>query len=74
MRGNFLIFRLDWVSIFLLLFLIAFGCATIYSTTVGNDTSGPLLNLSTFYGKQFFFALLSILVVIIYSFIPESQV
>ena len=72
MRGNLLIFRLDWVSIFLLLFLIGFGWVNIYSTTVGNDLSGPLLDLGTFYGKQLFFAILSLIVVILYSFIPDQ--
>jgi rod shape determining protein RodA len=72
MRGNLLIFRLDWISIFLLIFLIIFGWVNIYSTTVGNDLSGPLLDLGTFYGKQLFFAILSLIVVILYSFIPDQ--
>jgi len=72
MRGNLLIFRLDWISIFLLLFLISFGWVNIYSTTVGNDLSGPLLDLGTFYGKQLFFAILSLIIVILYSFIPDQ--
>ena len=71
MRGNLLIFRLDWISIFLLLFLIGFGWVNIYSTTVGNDLSGPLLDLDTFYGKQLFFVILSLVIVIIYSWIPD---
>jgi len=72
MRGNLLIFRLDWISIFLLLFLIGFGWVNIYSTTVGNDLSGSLLDLGTFYGKQMFFAILSLIFVILYSFIPDQ--
>lgn len=58
------IFKLDWVSVLLFIALVSFGWLSIYSTTVVNPDQS-ILNLSTLYGKQLLFILLSFFIVLI---------
>lgn len=56
--------RIDWISVFLCLALIAIGWSSIYSATVV-ETNTPLWNPSTSYGKQLIFIAISFLVVVV---------
>lgn len=60
---NSTFFKIDWLSIFLFLALIIFGWLSIYSTTV-SDPNQSILDLSTLYGKQLLWILLSIVIII----------
>jgi rod shape determining protein RodA len=60
-RGN-TIFKVDWISIALFLALVFFGWLSIYSTTVV-DPNQSILDLSTLYGKQLLWILLSFVIV-----------
>jgi rod shape determining protein RodA len=64
MSRNRTIFKLDWVSVFLFIALVMFGWLSIYSTTVVN-LGQSILDLSTLYGKQLLFIILSFLIVLI---------
>jgi len=56
-------FKIDWLSVLLFMTLVIFGWLSIYSTTV-TDPNQSILNLSTLYGKQLLWILLSIIIVI----------
>jgi len=56
-------FKIDWISVVLFIALVFFGWLSIYSTTVSNlDQS--IFSLSTLYGKQLLWILLSIVIVL----------
>jgi len=63
MSRNNTIFKIDWISVILFAALICCGWLSIYSTTV-IDTDQSFFNLSTLYGKQLIFILLSVVIVI----------
>ncbi len=56
--------RMDWISVLLCCALIGFGWGNIYSSTVV-DTDAPLWNLSTSYGKQLVFIVISFFAVVV---------
>lgn len=56
-------FKIDWLSVLLFMILVIFGWLSIYSTTV-TDPNQSILDLSTLYGKQLLWILLSIVIVI----------
>lgn len=60
---NSTFFKIDWLSVFLFLTLVVFGWLSIYSTTV-TDPNQSILDLSTLYGKQLLWILLSVVIVI----------
>ncbi|MBT8321828.1 MAG: rod shape-determining protein RodA, partial [Eudoraea sp.] len=64
MFGKQLLRRIDWLSIFLFLLLVAIGWVNIYSTTL-TDESGSILDFSQLYGKQLFFIGVSLVTAII---------
>lgn len=64
MAGSNLLKRLDWLTIFLYLILVVFGWVNIYSTTM-LDPDLSLFNMSTLYGKQFFFMAVSFVFIIL---------
>ena len=64
MFGKQLLRRIDWLTIFLFLLLVAIGWVNIYSTTLSDETSS-LLDFSQLYGKQLFFIGASLIAVII---------
>ena len=74
MRGSFLLFRLDGLSLFLIVALTAFGWLNIYSTTIEVDGTAALLDLTTSHGKQLFFALVALAAMIVLSFIDEHLI
>ena len=74
MRGSFLLFRLDGLSMFLIVALTAFGWLNIYSTTIEVDGAAALLDLTTSHGKQLFFALVALAAMIVLSFIDEHLI
>ncbi|RRO17769.1 rod shape-determining protein RodA [Flavobacteriaceae bacterium 14752] len=57
-------FKIDWLSILLFTFLIAFGWISIYSTTLTGVESKSYLDLSTFYGKQLLWIVLSFVIIL----------
>lgn len=74
MRGSFLLFRIDGISMLLIIGLTTFGWFNIFSTTIEDNSSTELLNLSTYHGKQLFFALLSLVVMSLMSFIDDHVI
>jgi rod shape determining protein RodA len=56
-------FKIDWLSVVLFIALVFFGWLSIYSTTV-TDLDKNIFNLSTLYGKQLLWILLSIVIVL----------
>jgi rod shape determining protein RodA len=60
---NSTFFKLDWISVIIFFALVFIGWSTIYSTTVTPEDNG-LLDLSTLYGKQLLFILLSFVIII----------
>jgi len=56
-------FKIDWLSVLLFMTLVIFGWLSIYSTTV-TDPNQSILDLSTLYGKQLLWILLSIVIII----------
>ena len=74
MRGSFLLFRIDGISMLLIIGLTTFGLFNIFSTTIEDNSSTDLLNLSTYHGKQLFFALLSLVVMSLLSFIDDHVI
>jgi rod shape determining protein RodA len=56
-------FKIDWLSVVLFIALVLFGWLSIYSTTV-SDPNQSILDLSTLYGKQLLFILLSVVIII----------
>lgn len=59
MYGDSLSRRIDWITILFYFLLVTIGWVNIYSTTFDEQASG-ILDLSTLYGKQLFFILLSL--------------
>lgn len=57
-------FKIDWLSILLFTFLVAFGWLSIYSTTLTGIESKSYLDLSTFYGKQLLWIVLSFVIIL----------
>ena len=74
MRGSFLLFRIDGLSMLLILALTTFGWFTIYSTTLDNDSSTALLDLGTYHGKQLFFGLCAVAAMLLLSFLDEHLI
>jgi len=66
MSGKSILKRIDWLSIFIYMALVAIGWVSIYSSTfTGADSS--IFDFSTLHGKQFFFigaSLVAILVIL----------
>lgn len=54
MVGKSLLKRLDWVSVFIYLALLAIGWVNIYSSTF-TDTDASIFDFATLHGKQLFF-------------------
>ena len=64
MSGKSVLKRLDWLTVFLFILLVAFGWINIYSTTL-TDTETSIFSLSTLYGKQLFFMGLSLIFIVL---------
>jgi len=64
MFGKQLLRRIDWLTIFLFLMLVAIGWVNIYSATLA-DESRSLLDFSQLYGKQLFFIGFSLVTAIV---------
>lgn len=64
MFGNQLLRRIDWLSIFLFLLLVAIGWVNIYSATL-TDESSSIFDFSQLYGKQLFFIGVSLVTAIV---------
>ena len=71
MSGRGLVKRIDWITVFLYAFLVFIGWINIYSTTL-TDPNASLFDFSTLYGKQLFFILLSLGVIVFVLFIETS--
>ncbi|NBC57073.1 MAG: FtsW/RodA/SpoVE family cell cycle protein [Bacteroidetes bacterium] len=56
-------FKIDWLSVLLFLLLAGLGWLSIYSTTL-TDPSNSIIDLSTLYGKQLLWILLSVVIII----------
>lgn len=59
MSGSGVLRRVDWLTVFLFLLLVAIGWVNIYSSTF-DDTQGSLFDMGQLYGKQMVFILLSL--------------
>lgn len=59
MSGSSALRRVDWLSVFLYLLLVAIGWVNIYSSTF-NEAHASAFDLSQLYGKQLVFILLSL--------------
>lgn len=64
MSGKSVLRRLDWLTVFLYLLLVFFGWVNIYSTTL-TDAEHSIFDFGTLYGKQLFFIMVSIALVVI---------
>ena len=64
MFGRNVLRRIDWLTIFLFLLLVAIGWVNIYSATL-TDESSSLLDFSQLYGKQLFFIGVSLVTIIV---------
>ena len=71
MRGKSVLRRIDWLTVFFYGLLVFFGWINIYSTTF-SDTSLPLFNTSTLYGKQLFFMGISLVSILIILFVDTN--
>lgn len=60
---NSTFFKLDWLSILLFVLLVGLGWISIYSTTLTNPDNS-IIDLSTLYGKQLLWILLSFFIII----------
>ncbi|MGM0635365.1 MAG: rod shape-determining protein RodA [Bacteroidota bacterium] len=58
------IFKLDWLTILIFIILVAFGWANIFSTTLTVENP-EIFDLSTIYGKQLLWILLSIVLIVL---------
>jgi len=58
-----IIYKIDWVLIFLFLALVSFGWVTIFAASVDNTESYQVFDLGTKYGKQIIFIGLSLILV-----------
>lgn len=71
MSGRGLVKRIDWITVFLYAFLVFIGWINIYSTTL-TDPNISLFDFSTLYGKQLFFMMLSLGVIVLVLFVETS--
>ncbi|MEM8507988.1 MAG: rod shape-determining protein RodA [Bacteroidota bacterium] len=71
MSGRSVLRRLDWLTVLLYVILVFFGWTNIYSTTLIESTTS-LYDFSTLYGKQLFFATVSIGFIVIILSIESS--
>ncbi|WP_422857717.1 rod shape-determining protein RodA [Flagellimonas sp. S174] len=71
MSGRGLVKRIDWISVFLYAFLVFIGWINIYSTTLSNP-DGSIFDFSTLYGKQLFFIIISLGVIVLVLFVETS--
>ncbi|PRX56345.1 rod shape-determining protein RodA [Flagellimonas meridianipacifica] len=71
MSGRGLVKRIDWITVFLYAFLVFIGWINIYSTTLTNPEAS-IFDFSTLYGKQLFFILLSLGVIVFVLFVETS--
>jgi len=63
MRGQKLILRFDWLTLFLFVALVGIGWINIYSASL-TETSGSLFDLSQIYSKQLLWIALSVVLII----------
>lgn len=61
MYGNNVLRRIDWLTIFLFLMLVAIGWVNIYSSTF-SESNPSIFDFGQLYGKQLFFILVSLVV------------
>ena len=59
MSGSGALRRVDWLTVFLFLLLVAIGWVNIYSSTF-NETESSIFDMGQLYGKQMVFILLSL--------------
>ncbi|MEM9077414.1 MAG: rod shape-determining protein RodA [Bacteroidota bacterium] len=71
MSGRGLVKRIDWITVFLYAFLVFIGWINIYSTTLTNPEVS-IFDFSTLYGKQLFFMMLSVGVIVLVLFVETS--
>ncbi|MEM9363990.1 MAG: rod shape-determining protein RodA [Bacteroidota bacterium] len=71
MSGRGLVKRIDWITVFLYAFLVFIGWINIYSTTLVNP-EGSFFDFSTLYGKQLFFMIVSLGVIVMVLFVETS--
>ncbi|WP_435623512.1 rod shape-determining protein RodA [Flagellimonas sp.] len=71
MSGRGLVKRIDWITVFLYAFLVFIGWINIYSTTL-TDPNTSIFDFSTLYGKQLFFMMLSLGVIVLVLFVETS--
>ncbi|KPM32648.1 Rod shape-determining protein RodA [Croceitalea dokdonensis DOKDO 023] len=64
MSGKSVLRRLDWLTVFLYLLLVFFGWVNIYSTTL-TEAEHSIFDFGTLYGKQLFFIMVSMALVVI---------
>jgi rod shape determining protein RodA len=64
MFGKQLFRRIDWLTIFIFLLLVAIGWVNIYSATLTEESSS-ILDFSQLYGKQLFFIGVSLVAIVI---------
>lgn len=64
MFGKQLFRRIDWLTIFIFLLLVAIGWVNIYSATL-TEGSSSILDFSQLYGKQLFFIGVSLVAIVI---------
>ncbi|WP_222981707.1 rod shape-determining protein RodA [Flagellimonas meishanensis] len=71
MSGRGLFGRIDWLTVFLYLFLVLIGWVNIYSTTL-SDPNLSIFDFSTLYGKQLLFIGMAISGVLLVLFIETN--
>ncbi|MGX1024537.1 rod shape-determining protein RodA [Psychroflexus sp. MBR-150] len=57
-------FKIDWLSILLFTLLVGLGWLSIYSTTLTDAEAKNYFDLSTFYGKQLLWIILSFVIIL----------
>ncbi len=60
-----IVYKIDWILIFLFLALVSFGWVTIFAASVDNTESYQIFDLGTKYGKQIIFIGLSFILITI---------
>ncbi|MEM0932088.1 MAG: rod shape-determining protein RodA [Bacteroidota bacterium] len=71
MSGRGLVKRIDWFTVFLYGLLVFIGWINIYSTTL-TDPDASIFNFSTSYGKQLFFIIASLAVIVLVLFVESN--
>ena len=71
MSGRGLVKRIDWFTVFLYGLLVFIGWINIYSTTL-TDPAASIFNFSTSYGKQLFFIIASLAVIVLVLFVESN--